>query len=65
MILSTVGTPMNDCACAKYQHPKNKFCIFFLNHKIASFTFFEGLKKGLFKEKEKKGKNFLYVLDPI
>ena len=40
---------MNDCA--KYQHPKKKFSIFLKNHKIAFFTFFEGLKNGSLKEK--------------
>ena len=52
---------MNDCA--KYQHPKINFSIFLKNHKIAFFTFFEGLKNGPFKE-EKNLKFFSYVLDP-
>ena len=40
---------MNDCA--KYQHPKKKL-YFLKNHKIAFFTFFEGLKKwALLKKK--------------
>ena len=41
--LSLVRTPMNNYA--KYQHPKQKFSIFLKNHKIAFFTFFEGLQK--------------------
>ena len=51
---------MNDSA--KYQHPKKKNCIFFLNYKIAFFTFFEGPKNGPFKEKNVKFFS-LYVLD--
>ena len=42
---------MNDCA--KYQHPKKNFSIFLKNHKIAFFTFFEGLKNRPFREKKK------------
>ena len=41
---------MNDCA--KYHHSKKKKLL--KNYKIAFFTFFEGLKKGPFKEKNFK-----------
>ena len=42
---------MNDCA--KYHHSKKKL-FFVKNYKIAFFTFFEGLKKGPFREKNFK-----------